>query len=712
MRIHNQLAPNFFNGLLSLLLVLIGTLSSQASPIPKAKMISFGKEAYRQKALGIAPDCVNNLMKDTLFIGNSEEPLMVILNFDHGFLILAGDDASIPVLAYSFTSNFDIQHIAPGAKMWLEQYQQEISMIRQMQSSPSEEIQQEWDNLAVGNTKSVTSVVVSPLISSLWNQTKYYNQYSPIDTASPAGYDNRTPNGCVAVAMAQIIYYYRYPIHGTGSHTNYTNYGNYYVNFANQTYYYEAMEDQLNSYNNEVAKLIFHCATSVDMSYSPEGSGAYSENVPDALKNYFGYTANCEYKSKSGYSNSSWRTMLSTELDAGRPLYYSGYSDEGGHAFVCDGYNTDNFFHFNFGWGGYQNGYYALTNSDGYSNAINGFSSGQGIVRNIYPGSNSYPNYCNAQVINCTGGTLEDGSNAHNYQNNSHCTYVITADQAISVYVNFQYFNTEAGHDSLTFWDGAPANGNLLETISGGMPVHNPFSFTTDSLYITFITNDSITGAGWRFNYDVQRLSASCNSAVFHNYSGSLTDGSGTDSYRSGANCIWDFRLPEATHITFTFSVFDLSPEDVLNVYDISAYPYELLASYTGSNIPAPATFYNNKVQLNFVTDNYLNRDGFALTWLADSITPAGYGITDYDANALTIYPNPTSNILYLKVNEPVSNGRLTLYDLTGRQVFNRQAALDVEGLIKIDISNLPDGFYTIVLQSSTAIWERKVMKY
>lgn len=712
MRIQNKLGKSPVNRLFSLFIILCVTFIAQANPIPKDKMIALGKEAFRRKAMDIDPNQVGSTLKDVRFVDENGEPLLAILNFDQGFLIIAGDDASMPILAYSFTGNFDLEHGSPGARMWVKQYQQEISIIRQMQSEPTDEIKQEWQELSNSNAKSTTSVVVSPLITSRWNQTKYYNQYSPEDTASPRGYDSRTPNGCVAVAMAQIIYYYRYPIHGTGSHTNYTNYGNYYVNFANQTYCYEAMTDQLSSYNNEVAKLIFHCATSVDMNYSPDGSGAYSENVPNALKSYFGYTANCEYKSKSSYSSSSWIEMLKSELDASRPLYYSGYSDDGGHAFVCDGYNTDNLFHFNFGWGGYQDGYFALSNTGGNSNAVNGFSSGQAIVRNFYPGDANYPYDCDSKVINCTNGTLEDGSNANNYRNNSNCTYVITADQATSVYVNFQYFDTEEGHDSLSFWDGNPSNGHLLTTLSGSMPAHNPFSFSTDSLYITFITDGSTTGGGWRFDYDVQRIVSPCNSMVYHNYSGSLTDGSGTANYRSGADCIWTLRLPEATHITFTFSAFDISPEDKLDFYDVSSFPRVLIASYTGSTIPSPITLYHNKVMLNFVSDNYLNRDGFALSWLADSITPAVESISDFNSDQLTIYPNPTSGLLYLKISEPLENGVVTLYDLAGRQVYTQKGDFSTDNSIKLDVNSLPSGFYTVVLQNNTSIWKRKLLKY
>ena len=327
---------------LSLLLFFVPLVESSANPIPKDKLIDLGQEAFRQKLCAIQDQPTLPAVKSYFFIEENDETYMAVLNFGQGFIIMAADDASIPVLAYSFEGNFELETAAPGAKMFLEQYQKEIAAIRNLGLQPAADVQSAWQELQNHQAKGILEVVVSPLLTSTWNQTKFYNQYSPQDADSPQGYDGRTPNGCVAVAMAQIMYYYRFPEQGTGQHTNYTDYGNFTVNFGEETYNYEVMEDALSGYNNEVAKLIFDCATSVDMMYAPDGSGAYSENVPNALTTYFFYSPDAQRSSKWGTNNSQWRNYLKTDLNENHPLYYSGYSDDGGHAFVCDGYNSDN----------------------------------------------------------------------------------------------------------------------------------------------------------------------------------------------------------------------------------------------------------------------------------------------------------------------------------------------------------------------------------
>lgn len=686
--------------------LLLLPLSLFAKSLPKQQLIALGKAAFIQKTHQQYPS-----LKDYSFLGGEEEPLLAIFNFEDGFLVLAGDDASMPVLAYSPTGQLDPALAAPACRMWIEQYQNEIRTIRQSAAKPTDEIRQQWQSLTDSSPKEASVVVVSPLLTAVWNQNKFYNKYAPIDENAPAGYDSRTPNGCVAVAMAMILYYYRYPTQGMGSHTNYTDYGNYHVNFAGETYHYEAMEDRLSHYNNEVAKLIFHCATAVDMAYSPEGSGASSQSVPDALIDYFGYGNNCKYVYKGNTNNTTWRNSLKQELNNRRPVYYSGCNDEGCHAFVCDGYDSENYFHFNFGWGGHANGYYALTNTGGSTEAIGGFSSYQAMVRHIYPADELYPYFCHSQIIdNCLCGTLEDGSNGMNYLNNSDCTYIITGDSACAVTINFQYFETQSGKDFLKFWDGNPANDRLLLSLSGEMPTPPLYNFDTDSLYVTFTSDNSGTASGWRFDYFVSRWMASCNSKIFYQYSGNLTDGSGDAEYRSIANCIWKLRLPEATHITFTFNKFDISPEDELNFYDISSHPYTFLTSYSGNTLPPPVTFYHNKILLNFVTDNYLNGDGFSISWLADSLIPDNVGTKEFPEKEISFYPNPATNTLFLQLNSPNNPPEISIYDMSGRKVLFFTRKLNAKNPFKMDVSCLPNGFYTVILRSNDLFYREKII--
>jgi len=180
--------------------------------------------------------------------------------------------------------------------------------------------------------------------------------------------------GCVATAMAQIMKYHAYPTQGIGSRTysdpvnrNYYSdipgsaYGTQSADFGNTVYNWAAMPNAISGSNYEIARLIYHCGVSVDMNFGPEGSSGSTSTASDSLKKYFKYDDSVSFFSKSGYTDATWISMLRADLDAGRPILYSGSGTGGGHAFVCDGYQATNHFHFNWGWGGYLDGYFYLT---------------------------------------------------------------------------------------------------------------------------------------------------------------------------------------------------------------------------------------------------------------------------------------------------------------------------------------------------------------
>lgn len=674
----------------------------QASPISKVKMMEYAKEAYRQKVIiGCGISKISD-PKDYYFIGSEHNPLMLVMNYSQGFVMISADDAVQPVLAYSSTSNLYLENVAPATLLFIEQYKKEISFVRENEVKASEDVKKQWENLRNGTTVTSKSVVVAPLITATWNQTKYYNQYSPIDHESPTGYDSRTPNGCVAVAMAMIMYYYRYPLQGTGSHTNYTEYGNFTVDYSQQHYNYNAMSDELNFYNNEVAKLIFHAATSVDMHYTPEGSGAYSQWVPDAMATYFRYGSNATYKEKNSVSGAAWRSMLRTELDAGHPVFYSGYSDDGGgHAFVCDGYDSDNLFHFNFGWGGVGNGFFSTSSSS--SNAVGGYGNWQGAIFDLYP-AYDYPYYCNEKVVTAVSGTLEDGSNSLPYQNNANCTYVIAPTNMENISVHIQRFDTEDGHDSLSFWNGNPQDGNLLLTLTGGMPSSTTYSFEVDTLYITFKTDEEGVASGWRLDYEAFTQIMPCHSGSYTSPSGYINDGSEDEPYRYNAYCIWRLRIPQASYIGLSFTEMDISPEDGLYVYDASTSPAELVQVYTGNTLPFDKVFYTNNLSIRFVSDNDLNGQGFRFAWYTD----LSEGIEENISEDVKVFPNPSSSIINVKLNGQFVNPTIRVLDVTGRQVY--YIANCNTDIVTLNVRSLSAGVYTLICTENGKSVKKKLI--
>lgn len=310
------------------------------------------------------------------FLATPEISEYYILNRENnkGFVIVSADDRAIPILGYANNGNFDLQKLPPNAKKWFESYKNEIRHLISTKSQQSKEIDSIWSTLLYENTLQQKSTQeIAPLIKTQWDQSPYYNTLCPFDRKNA----ERTVTGCVATAMAQVMKYWNYPKIGNGFHSyNHSKYGTLSASFGNTTYDWTNMPNDLTSSSSSaeksaIAKLMYHCGISVDMNYnisSEGGSGAYIISTQSpilhcteyAFKNYFGYKETLKGVEKSDYTNSQWANLLKTELNAGRPIVYAGFGD-GGHCFVCDGYDKNNYFHFNWGWSGYLDGYFVLS---------------------------------------------------------------------------------------------------------------------------------------------------------------------------------------------------------------------------------------------------------------------------------------------------------------------------------------------------------------
>ncbi len=315
-------------------------------------------------------------------------PSFYVVNFEtEGFVIVSGDDRVQPILAFSDEGAFVTENIPAHIQFFLEGYTDEIQHIIDTQRSGDEAILEKWEALRSGNVlgQKDGDVVVSPLLgNNKWNQTKYYNDLCPADDTGNPAYGGHAAVGCGALVMGQVMRYWQFPTSGTGSHSYYSNYGTLSANFGSTTYHYENMPNQLtNNYHpdscvNSVATLLYHCGVSVNMNYGPAASVANSNRIVSALSTYFRYPSTVQYIERSGISSNAWLNYLKNELDEGAPFMYGGSGSYGGHVWICDGYQDDNYFHFNWGWGGQQNGFYALTNCSSY-----GFNSNHAIIIGI-----------------------------------------------------------------------------------------------------------------------------------------------------------------------------------------------------------------------------------------------------------------------------------------------------------------------------------------
>lgn len=342
-----------------------------------------------------------------------------------GWVMVAANDVVSPILAYSNTGTFRTDNQPANLKVWLRGYDRQITRAAQDENYvANEQVQNEWKTLRKGANPVKAAVVVSPLIKTGWDQD------SPYWNSCPQISGSRCYTGCVATAMAQVMNYHQWPKNGTGSHTiKGTSYS---ANFGSTTYDWENM---LNSYSGSstsaqktaVATLMYHCGVAVDMSYGTAaegGSGAYTIDyngywsshgtmcAETALTQFFGYkssTIKGYYRDGSpedgmkSWTKSEWIAMLKEELDAQRPIMYAGAgcddpNDEEtcyGHSFVCDGYDSSDKFHFNWGWSNSCDGYYdvdALEPSEPGSGGGNGeYNLEQDVIIGIVPDKKDLP---------------------------------------------------------------------------------------------------------------------------------------------------------------------------------------------------------------------------------------------------------------------------------------------------------------------------------
>ena len=375
---------------------------------------------------------------------------------DSGFIAVSADDIVYPILAYSDESTFDPNTVNSSTQKWFQGYADQIRFAIVNNLEATEDIKNQWSNLLANNPSDFEKRrgSVSPLISTKWNQGKYYNDLCPYDNS----YQERTVTGCVATAMAQVLKYWEYPITGTGFHSySHSNLGTISSNFANHNYDFSNMPNYISAVNNDVAQLMFDCGVSVEMDYGVSatgGSGAYviSSGSPVthcteyALKKYFGFLGTLSGRKKSSYSDANWINLLKKDLDAGQPIIYAGYGSGGGHCFISDGYDNSDYFHFNWGWGGNSDGYFKINalnpGSLGSGGGTGGFNSGHQAILGVVPPSSSlkYDLSLN-KIMTITPTTISYGSSFEvtvNFTNNSNTTF--TGDFGAAVFDNNDNF--------------------------------------------------------------------------------------------------------------------------------------------------------------------------------------------------------------------------------------------------------------------------------
>jgi hypothetical protein len=489
------------------------------------------------------------------------------------------------------------------------------------------------------------------------------------------------------------MYYWRYPESGTGSHCYYADwYGQQCANFGNTDYQWEGMINGIDPRNViPNAELQYHCAVSVDMMFSPNGSGSYSFLVPDRLDQYWKYN-DAQYLEKNDYSYNDWLAILKDEIDAGHPMYYSGYNQNWeGHAFVCDGYQGENF-HFNFGWSGSGNGYYSLYD-------VYGFSISQACVRYFYPSDANYPYHASGQtVLTARSGSFSDGSGpADNYLNQQDASWLISPpaeeDSIISISLTFYQFDLAEG-DTLKVYDGATTDGPMLGAFSGNETPGNIVS-NGHEIFLSFQSDNNGTAAGWYAEYIANSAIYCTGVSELSDIEGDFSDGSGSYSYHSNSYCLWKIVPPIADKITLTFDQFETEAGiDKLVVLDGNSK----IAELSGSEMPEPLTATSGSMVVIWMSDGDNNFQGWNAHYEGETV-----GIDEIPAiSKLEAYPNPADKeltITYAAESDQIVT--LKMISLTG-QVFYQGTYPGVAGNYQtlINVESFPAGMYFLEMQA------------
>ena len=467
------------------------------------------------------------------------DTLFYVFNVGGGFAIVAADDAVKPILGYSPDGHFDPQNIPDNCRAWLQGYADQIAYVRTQESARSVSVEAEWNALlsedaAFPAHAPKSGMSVGPLLTTKWDQGTYYNSLCPEDSNH---YSGHVWTGCVATAMAQIINYWEYPVHGFGTHSYYHDYSYVYsygeqsADFANTTYQYSLMPDSLDwstpaNQVNAVATLMHDCGVAVNMDYGPDASAAYDNAARAAFVSHFGYNTQIvtrSYKTGDGlmvdetfvFEEDEWINMLKDELDAGRPIFYSGALNLSGgsaHAFVCDGYDADTLFHFNWGWSGAYDGYFTVGHliSDDYDPGVPYFTPSTGfnfnkIQRAIFvrPGNN----ISDTLILNMKGRTTATVNGAThvgdiyafndpysfgpNYSNVCRDTLTLTpATPGLQLFVEVLTIDPAGfgiSHQEATIYDGTSAFGTPLMSLTLGQDVPDePVISSTGAITIVY----------------------------------------------------------------------------------------------------------------------------------------------------------------------------------------------------------------------------------
>ena len=380
------------NRILSLLaLYLVATAGVWSAPVSRrdAKTLAGSFLQSRGHQLKQEQPVYRALRKNNKKTSSAEdEAYYYVFNADggQGYVIVSGDDRTEQVLGYSDTGSFDASNVPCNLAALLENYAGQIRYLDAIGYEPAQS-----SRLKAAATP--VHYAIPPILTCLWNQG------SPYNLKCPAWGSDLCATGCLATAMAQAMYHYKWPAQTIAEIPAYTDGNNHEIPStpAGSVIDWDNIKDTYNGTDglnlaeqDAISNLLYWVGQSIEMTYG-SSSSAYYYKVSTALHTYFDYDDDIIYEDRSKYTAEQWFEKIYAELEANRPVFYGGQSTGGGHAFILDGCDADGLFHVNWGWGGSSNGYYRIDvlapgagAGIGASSTADGYTMGQCAVFNMH----------------------------------------------------------------------------------------------------------------------------------------------------------------------------------------------------------------------------------------------------------------------------------------------------------------------------------------
>ena len=701
------------------------------------------------------------------FVQTDDNGEPVFYRFDiknSGFIIVSATDLVSPILAYSFEGTYKPN---PIADMYLNKYEKQIKAVKADNSRAFIEAKKSWShyNVEKFNPEPQRATdYVDPLITTTWTQEKYYNTYCPYDqTISADRFDQHAVVGCVALNLANIRNYYRYPEVGIGGVSYYTAtydengnpvYPRLEVMFANHHYNFDAIPRKAENYTGELAKLIYHCGVSARIAYGHgygndgtiDGSSGNDANALSAMKVNWGFSSKGVVLEAApivaGNNYPKWADTLKAELRQLHPIYFAATTAEGatGHAFLVDGFDNTGLFHINWGWEGYGNGFYQINFIvDPQGDGSVSYNTHESVIYNLYPAEQDAKPTSGTVRNTATRGCVTDGAGNLSYENNTEREWILAAPNARAYTFQFAKLKTEEDKDIVSFYNAATgtllaeysghylniASGDVFSNYSGtinrpegvfpdGVALPESFKLIADSIKVVFKTDAQNTDNGFLVYFDAELTPGpDCTptpSGFITSAEGTLKDKDADGNYIGDKICEWRVK-PAAnlglTKLTFAFNKFDLREGDFIDIFDMSQGDKPVrFARYDIYNMPNGAFTCNfTDIKVTFVADNWAEGEGFELQYGGTTEINENSGLQD-----VSIYPNPATDMINVALSsENDQNVCFRIIDMTGKVVMAESANHSAgSSTYQFSVNNLAKGFYFMNIETNSGKTIRK----